>query len=136
MSTELPHLAGRPMVTDGGMETDLIFHHGVDLPCFASFPLLNDDTGRRLLADYYAGYAQVAAAARAGLLLESPTWRANPDWGAQLGYTVAGLHDVNSRAIYFLHGLRDAYADQVDQIVVCGMAPRGRLPPRRAGRPG
>ncbi len=71
MSTELPHLAGRPMVTDGGMETDLIFHHGVDLPCFASFPLLNDDTGRRLLADYYAGYAQVAAAARAGLLLES-----------------------------------------------------------------
>jgi homocysteine S-methyltransferase len=42
----LPQLDGRPMVTDGGMETDLIFHHGVDLPLFAAFPLV-DSPARR-----------------------------------------------------------------------------------------
>ena len=45
------------MVTDGGLETDLIFHHGVDLPHFAAFPLLDSDRGRELLAGYYDGYA-------------------------------------------------------------------------------
>jgi S-methylmethionine-dependent homocysteine/selenocysteine methylase len=45
----LPQLGGRPMVTDGGMETDLIFHHGVDLPLFAAFPLI--DSRHRPLAD-------------------------------------------------------------------------------------
>ena len=83
--TALPRPATAPTVTDGGMETDLIFHHGVDLPEFAAFPLLDDEDGRRLLRDYYRGYADVAVQARAGLLLETPTWRANPDWGARLG---------------------------------------------------
>ena len=34
-------------VTDGGLETDLIFHHGVDLPEFAAFLLLADAGGPR-----------------------------------------------------------------------------------------
>jgi homocysteine S-methyltransferase len=74
----LPQLHGRPMVTDGGMETDLIFHHGVDLPHFAAFPLLEAATGRALLEDYYDSYAAIARSAGARLMLESPTWRANP----------------------------------------------------------
>ena len=77
----LPQLDGRPMVTDGGLETDLIFHHGVDLPEFAAYPLVGTDEGRALLRAYYDGYAAIAGAAGAGLRLESPTWRANPDWG-------------------------------------------------------
>ena len=32
-------------LTDSGLETDLIFHHGVDLPAFAAFPLLDDPAG-------------------------------------------------------------------------------------------
>ena len=75
----LPQLAGRPMVTDGGLETDLIFNHGVELDEFAAYPLLGDTAGRELLTGYYDAYASIAARAGAGLLLESPTWRANPD---------------------------------------------------------
>ena len=41
---QLPETA-HGWVTDGGLETDLIFHRGMDLPDFASFPLL-DDPGR------------------------------------------------------------------------------------------
>ena len=126
MSAGLPQLAGRPMVTDGGLETDLIFNHGVDLPEFAAFPLLDSDSGRTLLTDYYAGYAEIAAAVDVGLLLESATWRANPDWGTALGYDAARLRRVNVDAIDFLHGLRTTWAGSIDTIVVSGtLGPRG-----------
>jgi homocysteine S-methyltransferase len=122
----LPQLTGTRFVTDGGMETDLIFHHDVDLPAFAAFPLLGRADGRELLERYYDGYAAVAAAARVGLLLESPTWRANPDWGGQLGYDAADLADVNRTAIAFLAQLRDRYVERVNPILISGMVgPRG-----------
>src|SRR6476661_68288 len=121
----LPQLAGRRMVTDGGLETDLMFHHGVDLPEFASFPLVEDDRGRALLRDYYDGYAAVARRAGAGLTLESPTWRANPDWGARVGYDTAALARVNRAAIAFLDGLRESYADLEDVRIIGAIGPRG-----------
>jgi homocysteine S-methyltransferase len=117
----LPQLAGRPMVTDGGMETDLIFHHDVDLPCFAAFPLLEAPSGRALLADYYDGYAAIARRAGAGLVLESPTWRASPGWGRRLGYSPADLTRVNTAAIEMLAGLRERYRDAIADIVISGM---------------
>jgi S-methylmethionine-dependent homocysteine/selenocysteine methylase len=120
----LPQLAGRPMVTDGGMETDFIFHHGTDLPLFAAFPLLDDPAGRSLLAGYYDEYAAIARRAGAGLMLESATWRANPDWGGQLGYSPADLARVNRDAITMLAGLRDRY--ELADVVISGMVgPRG-----------
>lgn len=118
-------LTDRRWVTDGGLETDLIFHHGVDLPEFASFPLLDDEHGRALLSGYHDGYAEVARRAGAGLLLESATWRANPDWGARLGYDAAALDRANRAAIAFLHERRAAYAD-LDAVLVGGIVgPRG-----------
>lgn len=86
-------------VTDGGLETDLIFNRGVDLPQFAAFPLLEDAAGRRLLRDYYAEYAAIAEAAESGLLLETPTWRANPDWGRAVGYDVHALARADAEAV-------------------------------------
>ncbi len=122
----LPQLQGRPMVTDGGLETDLIFHHGVDLPHFAAFPLLDSDRGRALLAGYYDGYAAIARRAAAGLVLESPTWRANPGWGARLGYSAAELARVNTGAIALLARLRDRYSASITEIVLSGMVgPKG-----------
>jgi S-methylmethionine-dependent homocysteine/selenocysteine methylase len=112
-------------VSDGGLETDLIFNRGVELPEFASFPLVEDDRGRALLRDYYDGYAAVARKAGAGLTLETPTWRANPDWGAKVGYDAAALERVNRAAVAFLGGLRDAYADLEDVRVIGAVGPRG-----------
>ena len=120
-ASRLPQLRGRPMVTDGGMETDLIFHHGVDLPHFAAFPLLESARGQELLADYYNGYAAIARRAGAGLVLESPTWRANPGWGGRLGYSPADLARVNTSAIALLAQLRDRYAATVTDVVLSGM---------------
>jgi homocysteine S-methyltransferase len=117
----LPQLRGRAMVTDGGMETDLIFHHGADLPCFAAFPLLESGAGRALLTDYYDGYAAIARRAGAGLLLESPTWRASPGWGQRLGYGPDGLARINTAAIEMLARLRERYRADIPDIVLSGM---------------
>lgn len=124
----LPQLDGTRFVTDGGMETDLIFHHGVDLPEFAAFPLLDDPDGRELLTNYYDGYAAIARHAGVGLMLETPTWRANPDWGARLGYAHDDLARIDADAVGFLQDLRASYAErsEVGPILVSGMiGPRG-----------
>src|SRR3954469_7075373 len=113
-------------VSDGGLETDLIFHHGVDLPEFAAYPLLRSDDGRALLRSYFEGYAAIAERAGVGLRLESPTWRANPDWGAVLGDDAAALDAVNREAIGFLRELAADWGDRIDDIQVVGMVgPRG-----------
>jgi S-methylmethionine-dependent homocysteine/selenocysteine methylase len=119
-----PDLPG--YVTDGGLETDLIFHHGVDLPEFAAFLLLADPKGSDLLTAYYDGYAGIAAAAGAGLLLETPTWRANHDWGARLGVGADGLAGANAAAVRLVAELAQQYAQRVPEVVVAGMVgPRG-----------
>jgi S-methylmethionine-dependent homocysteine/selenocysteine methylase len=117
-------LAEGSWVTDGGLETDLVFNHGIDLPEFASFPLLGDADGSRLLADYYAQYAAIARTAGAGLLLETPTWRANPDWAGLLGYDRAALDRINQSAVGFMRSQSERSA--VEQVLVSGVVgPRG-----------
>src|SRR5689334_15990335 len=122
MASEL--LAGTDWVTDGGLETDLIFNHGVDLPEFASFPLVEDAAGRDLLQSYYAGYAAIAAAADLGLLVETPTWRSNPDWGRVLGYDTAALDRVNQAAVALAR--HAAASTGLPRVAVSGVVgPRG-----------
>ncbi len=119
----LPQLQGELTITDGGMETTLIFHQGVDLPHFASFALLEDDEGRQLLRDYYASYVSLARGLGVGLLLDTPTWRANRDWGAKLGYSEDALERVNRDGVRLVDGLR---SDDGPPIVVSGcIGPRG-----------
>ena len=111
-------------VTDGGLETDLLFNKGIDLPHFAAFPLLEDADGRSLLEQYYAEYASIASTVGAGLVLETPTWRANPDWAAQLGYDAAALDAINQRAVDLLRSV--ARRADVPRVLVCGViGPRG-----------
>ncbi|HSI26251.1 MAG TPA: homocysteine S-methyltransferase family protein [Aeromicrobium sp.] len=117
-------LAQGSWVTDGGLETDLVFNHGVDLPEFASFPLLADTDGRRLLADYYAEYATVARNADAGLVLETPTWRANPDWAGILGHDRAALDGMNRAAVEFMQ--EQALRSELTNVLISGVVgPRG-----------
>lgn len=119
-AAELPQLSGHALVTDGGIETDLIHNRGIDLRDFAAFPLVEDEPGRRVLSEYFDEYAAIAARARAGLLLETPTWRASSDWGRRLGYSAAGLRRVNAHAIGLLAELRDRYVPQVGHVVISG----------------
>jgi S-methylmethionine-dependent homocysteine/selenocysteine methylase len=124
--TRLPQLEGGLFLTDGGLETDLIFHEGFDMPLFASFPLLENDAGVMALRNYFLRYARVATEAQIGFILEATTWRASRDWGAQLGYSAASLGDVNRRAIELLAGVRDELSEETSRVVISGaIGPRG-----------
>ena len=47
-----------------------------------------------MLRRYFERYAEIARSHEVGLVLETPTWRANPDWGARLGYDAPALADA------------------------------------------
>lgn len=123
-STALPQLAGRPVVTDGGLETDLIYHHGVELPDFAAFVLVDDEHGRDLLTRYYEQYIDIARRAGAAVQLETPTWRASDGWGDRLGYPTAELRRVNRDSVALLDGLRDRAGLETFLISGC-LGPQG-----------
>lgn len=113
-------------LTDGGLETDLIFHRGFDLPHFAAFDLLKSAEGRAALENYFREYAELAKKQGVGLLLESPTWRASPDWGKKLGYTEPALIEANFRAIAMLKRLRKEYESPECKVLISGcVGPRG-----------
>jgi homocysteine S-methyltransferase len=115
----LPQLDGGLFITDGGIETTLIFHHGLELSAFAAFDLLKDERGTEELRRYYAPYAELARDHGVGLVLESPTWRANPDWAAEIGYSLDELAAFNRKAIVLMEELRDEYASG-QPIVISG----------------
>ena len=105
----LPQLDGGLFITDGGLETTLIFHRGLELPAFAAFTLLETDEGTEQLRLYYAPYATLARERGAGLILESPTWRANPDWAAEIGYSLDELDALNRKAIALMEEIREEH---------------------------
>jgi S-methylmethionine-dependent homocysteine/selenocysteine methylase len=122
----LPQFADRIFLTDGGIETTLIHHQGIDLPDFAAFVLLDDEHGRRALRRYFAPYAALARDAGLGLVLETATWRASREWGDRLGYSRAALAEANRAAVDLLVELRAEYAGPSSPIVVSGcLGPRG-----------
>ena len=115
-----------PFLTDGGLETELIFHHGIDLPHFAAFPLLDKPKYHELIKAYYRSYLEIARKNGTGYILESPTWRASKDWGYKLGYSEEDLDDVNTVAINKLKELQASYKGSIDQIYISGcVGPRG-----------
>src|SRR5215218_903226 len=112
MSRTLPTLAGdRVFLTDGGLETTLVFHRGIELPHFAAFPLLDAAEGRSALREYFSPYLATAREHDAGFILDTATWRANADWGARLGYDAAALDRVNRAAVAFARSLREEAGD-------------------------
>jgi S-methylmethionine-dependent homocysteine/selenocysteine methylase len=118
--SELPQLTGELFLTDGGIETTLIFHRGLDLPEFAAFDLLKDDEGTEELRRYFEPYLELASKHGSGFVLESPTWRASPRWAADIGYSLDELDRFNRKAITLMAELRGRYEDRVSQIVISG----------------
>jgi len=116
----LPMLSGAPFLTDGGIETFLIHHRGLDLPEFAAFPLLDDEAGRAELAAYYRPYLDLAQRYGAGFILESPTWRANPRWAEAIGYDEAGVARANQEAIALLVEIRESIAADGPPVLISG----------------
>ena len=118
--TNLPQNSNHIFLSDGGLETTMMFDDRFDLPFGEVFVLLDSSEGMRALRDYFRRYAGMARAAGFGFVLESPTWRANRDWGARVGYGENELADINRRAIDLLVEIRDEFETEKTPMVISG----------------
>lgn len=122
----LPQLSDGIFLTDGGIETTLIFHEGLELPDFAAFYLLKDERGAQNLRSYFRQYAALAGDYGVGFIGESATWRANPDWTRKLGYSDDEFVEANRQAIEMLGDIRREFENEKTKIVISGcVGPRG-----------
>ena len=125
-STLMKYKPGKLYLTDGGLETTLIFKNGYDLPCFAAFHLLKSDDGYDALRKYFIRYLEIAKKYSTGFVLESPTWRASRDWLIKIGYGENEVHEINKAAVKLLTDLKDEYSSVLDDIIISGcIGPRG-----------
>ena len=116
----LPQLDGGLFLTDAGLETELVFHDGLDLPLFAAFDVLKDEAGTERLRRYYRQFAALARERGVGLVLESPTWRASPRWAREIGYSDAQLDELNRKAIALMEEVREEYESPDTPFVISG----------------
>ena len=124
--SRLPQLNGHICLTDGGLETVLVFQKGVELPGFASFTVFDRADGEKVLKDYFQSYLDIAHRRGLGLVLESPTWRSSSGWGAELGYETDVLERINRRAVRLLAEIRDEQEQPESPLPISGcIGPRG-----------
>lgn len=136
----LTDIGDRVFLTDGGMETVMVFHEGIDLPQFASFTLLDSDEGRAALTKYYTAFLDEAAAQRAGFMLDAPTWRASAGWGQVMGLQAEQVDAINREAVALVQKLRADRQPQQQPILINGVigphgdayAPQQMLSPEAA----
>ena len=122
----LPQLSGELFLTDAGIETDLIFNHGIEIREFAAHTLLPDPAGREALRNYFREFLSLANEHDAGFILDSQTWKTHMHWAADLGEDEQELHDANEASIAFIAGLRNEFSGNSKPIVLNGsIGPRG-----------
>jgi homocysteine S-methyltransferase len=120
----LPQLSGEVFLTDSGLETDLIFNEGFELPEFASFVLVDDARGAAALDAYFRRHADIAGQHGCGIVLDAPTWRASRDWGSRIGYSAAETRRANESAVELLSRVRGDYAAGAPVVVSGCIGPR------------
>ncbi|MEO5649204.1 MAG: homocysteine S-methyltransferase family protein [Ginsengibacter sp.] len=118
--TTLPNESDELFLTDGGLETTLIFLEGYELPCFSAFDLLKVEKGYNAIRDYYRRYLNIAKDFKTGFILESPTWRANPDWIVKTGYPKSAITEINEKSVHLLASLKEEFQDAIPAIVISG----------------
>ena len=111
----------RFFLADGGLETFMIFEKGFDLPCFAAAALLESETGRRELTEYFESFIDIARQSGRGFVMDAPTWRAGAAWAGPLGQSLTDVIDTNGRAVRFVSDIRDRHETAALPILINGL---------------
>lgn len=106
MQRLLPHESQESFLVYAGTGTDLIFNHGIELPDFESFPLLENSHTRAVLASQMQALVELSGKVGMGCILDAPTWMANADRAAPLGYEGERLDEVNRDAVALMEEVR------------------------------
>lgn len=115
-------------VTDGGIETHMIFNQGEEVPHFCAFVMTDREPSRSKLKQYYRDYLPIAKRAGQGFVFDTNTWRANPDWGALIGYDAEGLRRVNMASVELCREVQQEFTAAGVKTLISGA-----IGPRRDG---
>ena len=122
----LPQLSDGWFLSGAGLETDLMFNHGIEVPQFASHNLLSDPVGCEAMAAYHRSFLSLARDMEVGFILGCPTWKAHMHWAADLGACEQDLAQANRDAVTFVAGLRRAFFDNAKPIFLsASIGPKG-----------
>lgn len=124
-STKLPNDSDMLFLTDAGFETWLLFNKGFDMPCFAAYPLADDTEGRAAIKEYFSPMFELARTYNTGFVLDTNTWRANPDWGRELGHDLAHLTAVNTESVKAAKDMRSELGKGLNVVINGVIGPRG-----------
>lgn len=124
-STKLPNESDQLFLTDAGFETWLLFNKGFDMPCFAAYPLARTAEGRGAIKEYFTPIFDLARQNNSGFVLDTNTWRANPDWGQELGHDLAHLTAVNAEAVKSAKEMRSELGQGLNVLINGVIGPRG-----------
>jgi len=117
---------GVDYLTEGGIETEILYRWGYELPKFAMYPLLADPSAVDVLRGMYRRYLDVACEYGFAALVGGLDYRASPDWGAALGYSSEALKAANLAAIAFLREVAEPYRGELPDVRYIGyLGPRG-----------
>ena len=122
----LPQLSGDIFLADAGVETDLIFNHGIEIREFAAHTLLPIPQGRAALSRYFEGFLSLAKQQNTGFILDTVTWKAHRHWAEKLGATDDELKAANEDSVRFIAELRARFSGNAKPIVLNAViGPRG-----------
>ncbi|SDZ58118.1 homocysteine S-methyltransferase [Jannaschia faecimaris] len=111
----------RLYLTDGGFETSMLFHEGLDLPSFAACVILDSDAGRDAMTRYFERYLGLAAAAGTGFVLDTNSWRSGVHWAPALNRSPADMLRLTGDAVDFAKELRADWSGRVSPILINGV---------------
>ena len=118
---KLPQLGGGMFITDSGLAEYLMFKRDTEVPHGAAIDTLRRMDGADLIEDYFAPYFEIARARGVGFIMETPTWRASPDWCQRAGFAnLRALGRANREAVDLAHRLRRLHKASRAPIVVSG----------------
>lgn len=125
-TASLPHQSNEIFLTDGGTETWLMYKRGFELPQFSAFHLLNDAGATVAVRDYYRAFAAIAVKLGTPFIFDSLTYRASRDWGRLLGYSDAGLAEMNHKCLDLYREIAAEAGLGADKTVISGcIGPKG-----------
>ncbi len=113
MAPKLPHETETKFLIWAGTGTDLIFNRNIELPGFASFPLLERAETRAVLKDQMVELTGLASKMGLASIVDAPTWMANAKRAAALGYDATQLDAINQDAVALMCEVRDEAAGDV-----------------------
>ncbi len=113
--------SNRPYLTDGGLETYMVFEKGFELPCFSAHILHESEAGRQALTAYLERFIKIAKDTGRGFVLDTTTWRLNSAWASPLGMSKAQSLNHTAIAVENARQFRDTHESGQLPIVLNGV---------------